>query len=263
MISRCWKLVMPCAVAVVWAASVAAAAPDQSIIEARNKLRAGDFDAALNALEPVLSDPATAASGAQARALAADVLAARGEQHFRSARIDNAIADFDRQLELQPGDAPGHWQRGIALYYAEKYEEGARQFELHRTVNPQDVENAAWHFLCLVRSPKGSVEAARKKLIDVTDDPRVPMAAIQQLFAGKQTPEQVLQAAAAADGRARFYADLYVGLFYEALGRKEESSRHMKLAAENPAAKNSYMGDVARAHVALRRTRNSRSGPAD
>jgi hypothetical protein len=51
-----------------------------------------------------------------------------------------------------------------------------------------------------------------------------------------------------------------VGLYYEALGSDEESLRYVKLAAENTAAKDSYMGDVARVHVTLR-GRESRGVP--
>jgi lipoprotein NlpI len=156
-------------------------------------------------------------------------------------------------LELQPERAAEHWQRGISYYYAGEYEKGTRQFELHRTVNPHDVENAAWHFLCVARAPGGSVESARESLIQVTRDTRVPMAQIQQMFAGTTTPEEVLQAGEMAGGIARFYAELYVGLYYEALDRHEESLRLIASAAANPAAKNHYMGDVARVHVALRK----------
>jgi lipoprotein NlpI len=194
----------------------------------------------------------------RARELAAQVLHARGEQHFRKARIDQSIADFERQIQLTPIRAAEHWQLGIAYYYAGEYEKGARQFELHRTVNPQDVENAAWHFLCAVRAPQGSVEAARKTLIPVTRDTRVPMAQIQQMFAGELAPEDVLEAGDKAGGTAKFYADLYVGLYYEALGRDEDALRRIKPAAQNPAAKDSYMGDVARVHVKLREQHRSR-----
>jgi lipoprotein NlpI len=179
------------------------------------------------------------------------VLHRRGEEHFRNARIAEAIADFDRQLELRPEDAADHWQRGIAYYYAEEYSKGAKQFELHQTVNPQDVENSAWHFLCLVRAPKGSVPVAEAKLLAVTKDPRVPMAQIQEMFAGKRSPEEVLRVGASSGDAAAFYADLYVGLYYEALGRRSESFRLVKRAAENPAAVDNYMGDVARVHVTL------------
>ena len=73
------------------------------------------------------------------------------------------------------------------------------------------------------------------------------------MFAGEMTPEEVVRVGETEGGTARFYADLYAGLYYEALGRQEESLRLISRAAESPAAKNAYMGDVARVHVALRK----------
>jgi tetratricopeptide (TPR) repeat protein len=220
---------------------------------AQGRLREGDLDAALEQLEPLLdATDLDQQTGRRIRDLAAKILHSRGEANFRRARIAESIADFDRQLELEPQRAAEHWQRGIAYYYAGEYEKGARQFELHQTVNPQDVENAAWHFLCLVRAPQGSVEEARKNLISVTVDPRVPMAQIQQMFAGTITPEDVLRVGERAGGTAKFYADLYAGLFYEALGRFDESLRLVKLAAENSSAGDSFMRYVAQVHVTLR-----------
>lgn len=224
------------------------------LTSAQEKYSTGDLDAALQQLEPLLAaTDADQPTKRRVRELTARVLQSRGEEHFRKARIAESIADFERQIQLQPDQAPGHWQLGIAYYYAGEYKKGARQFELHKTVNPQDVENAAWHFLCVVRTPEGSVKAAQKSLISVTRDSRVPMAQVQQLFAGKLTPEEVLQAGKDAGGTAKFYADLYAGLYYEALGNADESLRLVAQAADNPAAKNSYMGDVARVHVALRK----------
>jgi hypothetical protein len=75
------------------------------------------------------------------------------------------------------------------------------------------------------------------------------------------TPEDVLKAGEKAGGTGKFYADLYVGLYYEALGRDAESLRLITQAAENPAAKKSYMGDVARVHVLLRK--KNASSPQD
>ena len=151
-----------------------------------------------------------------------------------------------------PSTAPGHWQRGISYYYAGEFEKGARQFELHQTVNPQDVENAVWHFLCAVRAPGGTLELARKNLIPIVDDGRIPMKEIHQLFAGEMKPERVLKAAMNEGQSAQFYADLYVGLYYEAIGDELDSLRFIKRAAENPSARHHYMGDVARVHLKLR-----------
>ena len=79
------------------------------------------------------------------------------------------------------------------------------------------------------------------------------MAQIQQLFAGTTTPEEVLRVGEEAGDTAKFYADLYVGLYYEALNRNDESLRFVARAADNPAARKNYMGDVARVHVMLRK----------
>ncbi|HEY7117905.1 MAG TPA: tetratricopeptide repeat protein [Tepidisphaeraceae bacterium] len=178
----------------------------------------------------------------------------RGVAHFMLAKIPEALADFDRYLELKPDEKPHHWQRGIALYYAGRYEEGARQFELHRTVNRDDVENAAWHFACIARW-KG-VDAARKDLIPVTGDDRIPMARVQEMLAGKATPDDVLSAAAAnhpdaaALNRQLFYAHLYVGLYYEAIGRPDLAAEHLTTAAEKHPIPD-YMHGVASVHVRL------------
>ncbi len=78
------------------------------------------------------------------------------------------------------------------------------------------------------------------------------MAQIQQMFAGTMTPEEVLSMGKKAVGLAKFYADLYVGFYFEALNRDDESLQLLRLAAGNSAAKENYMRDVARVHVALR-----------
>jgi lipoprotein NlpI len=243
--------------AAAWALDV-----NDELTAAQEKYRAGDLNSALKRLEPLLAaTDLDQPTRQRVHELAARVLQSRGEEYFRQGRIGESISDFERQIKLQPDQAAGHWQLGIAYYDAGEYQKGAKQFELHKTVNPQDVENAAWHFLCVVRSPGGSIEAARKALIDVARDSRVPMAQIQQMFAGKTTPEEVLQTGKDAGGAAKFYADLYVGLYFEALGKTDESLRLLTLAADNPAAKNSYMGDVARVHVALRKKAASKTQP--
>lgn len=176
----------------------------------------------------------------------------RGEVHFRQGKMREAVADFDRFLSLVPDQKPHHWQRGIALYYAGRFAEGKQQFELHQTVNTQDVENAVWHFLCTARAE--SLESAKQKLIPITGDPRIPMAQVHQLFAGKAKPEDVLAAAQAASkntpaGEPLFYAHLYLGLYYEATGDAEKTRAHILKAAER-AKENGYMGDVALVHAA-------------
>src|SRR5207244_2311080 len=94
----------------------------------------------------------------------------RGALYFRLGRFAESVADFDTYLELLPDQAPHHWQRGISLYYAGRYEDGRKQFELHQTVNAQDVENAVWHFLCVTRA--SGLPQARAALIPIHGDGR-------------------------------------------------------------------------------------------
>lgn len=176
----------------------------------------------------------------------------RGDAYLKLGKFAEAVADFDRVLELKPDLAPEHWRRGIALYYAGRYADGARQFETHKTANPQDVENAAWHYLCNAKVV--GKEKARAQLIDVTRDRRVPMAEIQKLFAGKLTPTDVLAAAekvpaGTEDGtEARFYAHLYVALWHEAEGDAAQAREHLVAAVEKYKIGH-YMWDVAAAHL--------------
>jgi lipoprotein NlpI len=180
---------------------------------------------------------------------AATIFQHRGVEHFRLGNFEKSVADFDRYLQLAPQQAPGHWQRGISCYYAGKFEEGRKQFELHQTVNPQDVENAVWHFLCVTRS--SSVEKARASLIRIEEDTRVPMKQIQALFAGKGSAEDVIAAAQQAKGEdPLFYAHLYLGLYFEAIGDREKTREHIFKAARDFKAPH-YMGDVARVHARL------------
>src|SRR6266568_6992423 len=104
----------------------------------------------------------------------------RAVADFQSGRIAQSVAGFDRVAKLVPSYAPQLWQRGIALYYAGRYKDCRTQFESHRTVNPDDVENAAWHFLCVARAE--SPQKARAALLPVGPDPRAPLAQIYQMF---------------------------------------------------------------------------------
>jgi len=169
----------------------------------------------------------------------------RAVADFQQNRITQAVEGFDRVAKLVPGYAPQLWQRGIALYYAGRYKDCREQFESHRTVNPDDVENAAWHFLCVARAE--SAEQAKRALLPVGPDSRAPMREIYEMFRGKYTPEQVMRAA--GDGTdAQFYGYLYTGLYYEAMGDAERALRQITEAAGDRFSAAGYMHRVARVH---------------
>src|SRR6266851_2288371 len=170
----------------------------------------------------------------------------RGAEQFKLGHIQQSLADFDRAIQLDPAQAPYHWQRGITLYYAGRYEDGRKQFELHQTVNGNDVENAAWRYLCMARA--GTVEEARASILPIEHDSRVPMMQIYALYKGKTGVDEVL-AAAGSSNDGLFYAHLYIGLYYEAAGNAKGARDHISRAVKQTA--DHYMGDVARVHLQL------------
>ena len=116
-------------------------------------------------------------------------------------------------------------------------------------MDTNDVENAAWHYLCNARVV--GVERARSEMLKIGKDRRVPMMEVYALCAGKAKPADVLAAARAGDPgeadlkRRLFYAHLYLGLYYEAEGDKKKALEHMTKAADDYQT-GQYMGDVAR-----------------
>ena len=180
------------------------------------------------------------------------VYVVRGMVYFRLGRIQESLADFDKSIELEPSSKPECWQRGISLYYLGRYDEGREQFEVHRTVNSSDVENPFWHFMCV--SKIDGVDAARTKLLPCGPDSRSPLMQVLEMLRGKMEPEQVIAAANAAHGGpegkslARFYGNLYVGLYYDCLGKLDLAKEHLeKCIAEKNGG---YMRNVAQIHLA-------------
>jgi lipoprotein NlpI len=168
---------------------------------------------------------------------------------FSNSRITEAVAGFDAVAKMAPQEAPFLWQRGIALYYAKRYKDCRAQFESHRTVNSDDVENAAWHFLCVAREE--SPAKAKAALLPVGPDPRVPMRQVYEMFRGDLKPEDVLKAGAGSN-RSEFYAHLYVGLYYEATGNAARAREELTAAAaDRYYSPELYMHMVAKVHLSL------------
>jgi lipoprotein NlpI len=192
-----------------------------------------------------------------------------GDISFAAGKIDESIAAYDAAIKIEPDIEPRLWQRGLALYYANRFADGVAQFETHQTVNSQDVENAVWHLLCAVRV--SDIEKARERLIPIHKDSRVPMAEIYEMFAGRMTPADVLNAANKVSDDVSvnsnehklqlYYAWLYIGLYQEMLDEKDTALESMKKAEEyNPLGKTNFMGQVARVHLQLRTASDSLNG---
>lgn len=187
----------------------------------------------------------------------------RGRALFCLAKVKESVADFDRYVKADDAAESRQWERGIAMYYAGQFQRGADQFKLYQTYHANDVENSVWRFLCLARAK--DVETARKTILPIRNDTRIPMMKIYDLYRGEAQPDDVLEAAEEGndptriDGQ-RFYAELYVGLYYEATGDAKAALPLLKSAAESHRKTrtiNRYMWAVADVHYRLLKAQSS------
>ncbi len=212
--------------------------------EADDRLQQRDFSAAA---EKATQVGKLAGDNAQLLQRAAELL-------FLSGKSADSLPLFERVIELVPEAAAQNWQRGIALCSCGKFEEGAQQFETHHRVNPDDVENSAWYFLCIAKTQ--GIAAARKTVIPSRGDGRQPMMSVLEMLQQKKQPDEVLLAAVentsagAARQRAQFYAALYVGLYYDSLGDAAQAAKYLKQSLET--GDSGYMVDAARVYLADR-----------
>ena len=175
---------------------------------------------------------------------------------FGAGAMKDSADVYNEILEAYPDKKPEFWQRGLALYYADEFASGVDQFESHQTYNSQDVENSVWHLLC--QSRLTSVEEARKKMIHIEDDLRVPMKQVFEMFAGTGSPKEVLDASGYVKGKTRLSSEIYhgliyVGLFHEMTGNQKASNESMIEALAHKPEMSGLMGHVAEGHLRARK----------
>ncbi|XHR80660.1 MAG: tetratricopeptide repeat protein [Gloeotrichia echinulata GP01] len=175
----------------------------------------------------------------------------RGMVYFQLAKIDESIQDFDTAEKLDARLKPYLWQRGLSYYYAERFAEGAQQFEIDLTVNAQDVEETVWRYLCIARLL--GVTEARNSLLPVKNDPRRIMRCVYDLYAGNCAAEEVLNIGKSEGLKGDFYSHLYLGLYYEAENNLDLAQEYIVKAADNYKI-DDYMWYLARVHKNLRRS---------
>ncbi len=166
---------------------------------------------------------------------------------FEDGKVRDSVEKFDELAMRMPAMASRLWQRGLALYYVGRYKDCADQFAANQKHQPSNVENLAWHFVCVARAE--SFNKARASVLSIVPDTSVPMLELYDLLRGLTTPEGVL-AAAKATGRpdAEFDAHYYLGLYYEALGDAERTRIHITAAAADRYA-SFGMHSAARVHL--------------
>ena len=77
-----------------------------------------------------------------------------GMRRFQENKVESSIEVFDQAIEIDASYADYLWQRGLSLYYAERFEDAASQFLRDVRLNPRDTEEAIWNTISKARCLK-------------------------------------------------------------------------------------------------------------
>ncbi|MES2791781.1 MAG: hypothetical protein V4719_19330 [Planctomycetota bacterium] len=187
-----------------------------------------------------------------------DLYSKRGDAYFFLGDFDKSLADYEQMVQLDESQAPGHWRRGIADFYAGKFKAASDQFELYHSFDDVDRENGIWRYLSQVKAY--GRDKAREGLLKYKKDDREPFPDVYQLFAGKLTAEQILQkireAKVDTDEREKrlFYAELYIGLNFDVEKEPRQALEHLRAATATQWPRQAgygphYMWHVGRLHA--------------
>jgi lipoprotein NlpI len=186
-----------------------------------------------------------------------DLYSRRGDASFFRGKFAEAVADYEKMVELQPALETSHWRKGIAYFYAKQYKDAAKQFDRYHEIDNVDRENGIWRYLSQVKAL--GREKARQGLLKYEKDDREPFPDVYHLFAGELTGDEILkkinEAKLEAPQRMQrlFYAELYVGLNEYVEGRLESAEKHLAEAVKNEWGAKAgggpgYMWHVGRVH---------------
>jgi len=144
------------------------------------------------------------------------------------------------------------WQRGLSLYYLDRFEEGAEQFRLDVAANPNDTEESIWCFLC--EAQLYGIEEARKRFLEVGLDSRPVMREAYALFKDGGDPEKLVASFSSGTDGEVFYSSLYAGLYYESQKNAEKAKSHTVAACKSPYGSRSgdYMASLVFVHCQCR-----------
>ncbi|MCA8996097.1 MAG: hypothetical protein KDA80_03910 [Planctomycetaceae bacterium] len=158
----------------------------------------------------------------------------RGDIRFFLGDFPRAVEDYSKMVELDESRDASHWRRGIAYFYAGRYEDAAAQFGRYHSFDNVDRENGIWRYLSMYRAQ--GPEKARQELLKYEKDDREPFGDVYRLFAGEITGSKILERIQQAEiddserEKRLFYAELYIGLNELVEGRKGSAKTHLEQA---------------------------------
>ncbi|KAI9181532.1 hypothetical protein LWI28_015895 [Acer negundo] len=201
---------------------------------------------------PSVSSIWDALTGSNNNAREAVVATRRGMSLFRQGDVLGSLVEFDKAIELDPRQKAFLWQRGLSLYYLDRFEEGAKQFRFDVAQNPNDTEESIWCFLC--EAQLYGVDGARERFLEVGRDPRPVMRGAYNMFKDGDDPEKLVAEFSSGPVNEYFYSSLYAGLYYESQKKAEEAKLHILAASKSPYGQGSddYMASLANVHCLCR-----------
>jgi lipoprotein NlpI len=161
----------------------------------------------------------------------------RGDARMFLGEFPEAVTDYRRMVELDEKLDASHWRLGIALFFAERYDEAAAQFDRYHAFDDVDRENGIWRYLSQYRA--SGKEEARKELLRYEKDDREPFPDVYRLFSGEITPKEIHQRIEADElseterDKRLFYAHLYIGMNELVEERPDSAREHLHQAVQN------------------------------
>jgi len=191
-------------------------------------------------------------TGGQNSAREAALAVRRGMQLFVQGDVEQSVVEFDKAIELDPRQKKYLWQRGLSLYYLNRFEEGATQFRDDVAANPNDTEESIWCFLC--EAQIDGVDEARRRFLEVGPDPRPVMRKAYLMFKNGGDPQEIITEFSNQREQDYFYATLYASLYYEAQKDPVAAEAAMIAASCSPYGLRSgdYMASLAKVHCKCR-----------
>lgn len=185
------------------------------------------------------------------------LLSRRGDFRQFLGQPEQAVADYERMIQIDPAQDAPHWRLGIAYYFTGAFSKAALQFQKYHAYDGRDRENGLWKFLSQARAE--GLEAARRDMLVYKEFDREPFPSLYAMCAGKLPPNEVLKELETKglqnQSQVVFFAKYYVGLYLSLLDQKPEGlalvKEAVRLFSPSEAAQNGpgYMWQVARLHA--------------
>jgi tetratricopeptide (TPR) repeat protein len=159
----------------------------------------------------------------------------RGDLRFFLGRFEEAVADYEKMIELEKDYADTHWRLGIAYYFAGEFKKSAELFERYHAHDNVDRETALWHMLAL--AGQETVGHAQLQMLAYSRPDREPFELLYDMFAGVISIEEMFREIQKrqlfADQKVMFYARFYSGIYANVTGKADDSKKFLRMAVES------------------------------